>query len=157
MRKAIFAVLVFVVTSPSALSAAPLDVTVPIRQFIDGFNTGDTKSAFAAYATGEITIVDEFAPYRWVGVHAAHDWAAEYDRHAKATGVSDGFVKYGAPTRSEIEGNAAYVVVPTTYLYKQHGKAMVEEGQITLVLHTEAGGWKIRSWAWTGVNPHQAK
>ena len=102
VKKLIFALFVSVLSTLPGLAATP-DVTQPIHQFIDGFNTGDTKSAYAAYATGEITIVDEFAPHRWVGPHAAQDWAADYDKHAQATGVSDGSVKYGAPNRTEIE------------------------------------------------------
>ncbi|MFZ0361088.1 MAG: nuclear transport factor 2 family protein [Terriglobales bacterium] len=156
MRRVIFAMLVGVLLAPSGMGAAQ-DVTVPIHQFIDGFNKGDTKSAYAAYAAGDIAIVDEFAPHRWVGPHAPQEWAADYDKHAQATGVSDGIVKYGAPTRTEIEGDAAYVVVPTTYLYKERGQPMAEEGQMTFVLHAEAGGWKIRNWTWSGVKPHPAK
>ena len=57
--------------------AATGDVTAPIRQFIDGFNTGDTKAAFAAYGSGDIVIVDEFAPHRWVGPQAPQEWAAD--------------------------------------------------------------------------------
>jgi len=73
--------------------------------------------------------------------------AADYDKHAQATGVSDGIVKYGAPTRTEIEGDAAYVIVPTTYLYKERGQPTAEEAD-DFVLHAEAGGWKIRNWTW---------
>ena len=71
----------------------------PVRQFIDGFNSGNVQSAFAAYATGPITIVDEFAPHIWSGPNAAHEWADAYDKHAQATGVTDGKVTYGKPTR----------------------------------------------------------
>ena len=49
---------------PAAIAAPAGDVIAPIHQFIDGFNTGDTKSAYAAYATGSISIIDEFAPAR---------------------------------------------------------------------------------------------
>jgi hypothetical protein len=158
MKKVILALLAVVLLVPASIAAAPGDVTAPIRQFIDGFNSGDVKSAYAAYATtGDILIVDEFAPHRWIGPHAAQDWAADYDKHAKATGVSDGSVKYGATTRTEIEGNAAYVVIPTVYNYKQSGKPTTEEGQMTFVLHAEAGNWKISSWIWTGVKPHPTK
>lgn len=142
---------------PSFAAANPKDVTVPIRQFIDGFNTGDTKSAYAAYAGGEVVIVDEFAPHLWIGTHAAQDWAADYEKHAQATGVSDGSVKYGAPTRTEVEGDVAYVVIPTVYNYKEHGKAQTEDGQMTFVLHAENDTWKIAQWTWTGRNPHPAK
>lgn len=139
---------------PAAFAASPADVTTPTHQFIDGFNSGDTKSAFAAYAAGDILIIDEFAPHRWLGPHAPQQWAADYDKHAQATGVSDGSVTYGAPTRSEIEGDVAYVILPTKYSYKERGKAMTEEGEMTFVLHAEAGGWKISAWTWSGVKPH---
>src|ERR1041385_6137754 len=97
-----FVTIILICVCTTAVYAA--DVTSPIHQFIDGFNTGDVKSAYAAYANGDIVIVDEFAPHIWRGPHAAQDWAADYDKHAKASGVSDGSVKYGAPTRTEVEG-----------------------------------------------------
>jgi hypothetical protein len=43
------------------------------------------------------------------------------------------------------------------YIYNEHGKALVEEGQITCVVHFEAGAWKIGAWIWSGVKPHPAK
>ena len=157
MKSAVLALLASALFAPAALAAAPSDVTVPIRQFIEGFNNGDLKSAYASLATGDITIVDEFAPHLWTGSQAAQQWVADYDTHAKATGVSDGMVQYGAPTRNEIQDDLAYVIVPTVYLYKEHGQHMAEEGQLTFVLHAEAGAWKIRSWIWSGVKPHPAK
>lgn len=157
MKQAIIALATIVLLVPSAFAASHGNVMTPIRQFIDGFNTGDTKSAYAAFAPGDIFIIDEFAPHRWGGPHAAQDWAAAYDKHAQATGVSDGSVKYGEPTRSEIDGDVAYVIVPTIYLYKEHGKAIKEEGQMTFVLHDEADGWKISAWTWSGVKPHPAE
>ena len=121
MRKTVLALMAGVLWIPTAFAATGEDVAAPIRQFIDAFNKGDTASAYATYAKGEITIVDEFAPHRWTGPHAAQDWAADYDKHAKATGVSDGQVKYGTPTRIERDGEFAYVIMPTEYLYKEHG------------------------------------
>jgi hypothetical protein len=140
--------------APTALAASPGDVVAPIRQFIDAFNTGDTKGAFAACTNGSIVIVDEFAPHQWVGAHALQQWLTDYDKHAQATGVADGRVTYGAATRKEIEGDQAYVIVPTVYLYKEHGKPLIEEGELTAVLHVEGGTWKIAGWTWSGVKPH---
>jgi hypothetical protein len=157
MKKIALAIIVMLLAGSVFGAANPTDVIVPIHQFIDGFNTGDTKSAYAAYVSGNIVIVDEFAPHLWVGPHAAQDWAADYEKHAEATGVSDGTVKYGAPTRAEVEGDVAYVVIPTVYNYKEHGKATTENGQMTFVLHVEKDGWKIAEWTWTGGRPHPAK
>jgi ketosteroid isomerase-like protein len=155
--KKILVLIAIAFVAPVARAANPKDVTAPIHQFIDGFNTGDTKSAYAAYANGEIVIVDEFAPHLWVGPHAAQDWATAYEKHAQDTGVTDGSVKYGAPTRTEVEGNVAYVVIPTVYNYKENGKAVTEEGQMTFVLHAEKDMWKIAQWTWTGRKPHEVK
>jgi hypothetical protein len=141
----------------AAFAASSQDVTKPVFQFIDGFNSGNIASAYAAYAHGNIFIIDEFAPHAWSGPHAAQDWAADYDKHARATGVTDGKVTYSASTRTEINGNFAYVIVPTVYLYKHHGKAMKEDGQITVVLQSEADEWKIAAWTWSGVKPYAAK
>jgi len=150
-------VLCALASSRSFATAAPDDVAAPVRQFIDGFNSGNLDSAYAAYASGTITIVDEFAPHLWTGPAAAHEWADAYDQHSKATGVTDGKVTYGRPTRTEIEGDVAYLVMPTVYLYKEHGKSLREEGQMTFVLNRQAGAWKIRGWTWTGVKPHPPK
>lgn len=157
MRKALLALIASILLVPPAIAVSPGDVTTPIKQFIDGFNTGDVTTAYAAYAPGTITIIDEFAPHRWVGPNAAHEWATAYDKHATATGVTDGVVKYGAPTRSVVDGDTAYVIVPALYTYKEHGKPMAEEGQFAFALRTEAAGWKIRGWTWTGVTPHPPK
>lgn len=156
MRKLMLVLLASILVVPVLLAAAA-DVTAPIRQFIDGFNQGDTKSAYAAYATGDIMIVDEFAPHRWYGPNAPQAWATDYDKHAQATGVSEGQVKYGPPTRTEIEGNVAYVIVPATYLYKQQGKPMLEKGEMTFVLTSQGGAWKISAWTWSGEKPHSPK
>lgn len=157
MKKAIVVLLMSLVGVSAIRATAQTEVTAPIRQFIDAFNRGDTKAAFATYAAGSILIVDEFAPHRWIGPHAPQEWIADYDKHAQATGVTDGRVTYGKPTRTEIEGDLAYVIMPTVYLYNEHGKPLVEEGQITVVLHKEKGAWKMSSWTWSGVKPHAPK
>ncbi len=157
MKTLVLSLFASVLLSQTAMAATAGDPTAPIHQFIDGFNTGDTKSAYAAYASGSISIIDEFSPHRWVGPKAAQAWAADYDKHAAAAGVTDGNVKYGDPTRSEIEGNAAYLIVPTVYSYKEHGQPITEEGQMTFALKGTPAGWKISAWTWSGVKPHPAK
>jgi ketosteroid isomerase-like protein len=157
MKTTIAALIASLLLASPVLAATPAELTAPIHQFIDGFNTGDTKSAYAAYAPGNITIIDEFAPHIWTGPNGAHAWAAQYDKHAAATGVTDGSVWLGEPTRIEVEGNEAYVICPTVYNYKENGQPTAEEGQMTYVLNKISAGWKIRAWTWSGVKPHPAK
>jgi hypothetical protein len=157
MKPAALALLALILFAPATMPTPGDDPAAPVRQFIDGFNSGNVQSAFATYANGTITIIDEFAPHIWDGPNAAHEWADAYDKHAQSTGVSDGKVTYGKPTRVERVADAAYVVMPTAYLYKENGKPLKEEGQITAVLNRESGAWKIRAWTWTGVKPHSAQ
>jgi hypothetical protein len=89
MKQAAIALLVLILCAPAVVPATGDDASTPVRQFIDGFNSGNVQSAFAAYATGNITIVDEFALHIWTGSNAAHDWAEAYDKHAQATAVSE--------------------------------------------------------------------
>jgi hypothetical protein len=157
IKKTILALLSLILVPASSFAATSAELAKPVHQFIDGFNSGDLKSAYAAFAPGVITIVDEFTPHRWSGPHAAEDWAADYEKHANATGVTEGKVTADDPTRIEVEGPLAYVIMPTVYFYREHGKPLQEEGQITVVLHHEPAGWKMQGWTWSGVKPHASK
>ena len=157
MNKTIVVLIVVVFAVPYLCAANPQDLTKPIHQFIDGFNKGDTKSASAAYVSGDVVIVDEFPPHLWMGPHAVQDWASDFDKLGKAENDSDASVKYGAPTRTEVKDGVAYVVIPTVFNFRKSGQAMTEKGQMTFVLHQESGAWKIASWTWTGEAAHAVK
>lgn len=157
MKTTLIVALAGLLTAPAAMAANTGDVTAPIHQFIDGFNAGQVNSAYAAYGPGDISIIDEFPPHLWQGKGAPQAWAADYVKHATATGVTDGLVKIGDATREVVEADDAYVIVPALYTYKEKGVAMAEEGQMTYVLHGVSGAWKISAWTWTGVTPHPAK
>ena len=58
MKHAILALFAVVLLRSFAFAAPQGDVMTPIRQFIDGFNNGDTKSALAAYASGDTSSLD---------------------------------------------------------------------------------------------------
>ena len=81
--------------------------------------------------------------------NACANWAAAYDANAKANGITDGWVKLGTPMHVDVDGDSAYVVVPATYTYKQHGKPVAETGSVfTVALKKTAAGWRITAWAW---------
>ncbi|HEY6327668.1 MAG TPA: hypothetical protein VIW73_14270 [Candidatus Cybelea sp.] len=120
-------------------------VMAPVNQFVDGFNKGDTKTALAACAT-PASIIDEFGQHQW---QSCADWARAYAADDARQGITDGIVTLGKPWRVDVHGNVAYVVVPATYTYKQHGKPVHETGSVwTLVLNKGASGWRITAWAW---------
>jgi ketosteroid isomerase-like protein len=143
------AVTLILLFAGAAFASDPSDVMKPVHQFIDGFNKGDAKSAIAACAD-EASIIDEFPPYEWHGAGACSTWASDYQVEVKKAGVTDGAVTLGEPKHVDVSGDHAYVVVPTTYTFKQNGKPMKESNAImTITLQKSAPGWRITSWAWS--------
>jgi hypothetical protein len=151
MRKIIVAFAVALVVGPAAASekSEKTEVMAPVHQFIDGLNKGDTKTALAACAAPS-SVIDEFPPYGWQGATACADWANDFAADSKKNGITDAIVTLGKPRHVDITGDRAYVVVPTTYTYKQKGKPVTESGSIlTAALQKSAAGWRMTGWAWT--------
>jgi len=143
----------FVVLAAS-LVAAPLSaqdkaaVLQPVHQFVDAFNKGDTKTALAACAE-ETSIIDEFPPYEWHGAGGCAAWMRDYDSDATKQGISNGHVTPGSPKHVDIAGDRAYVVIPSSYVFKRDGKMVEEKGSLfTFALRKQQVGWRIASWSW---------
>lgn len=153
---------VLIVAAMAILAAAPAlardpAIETPISTFVDSFNKGDNATAKAQMAPGGAVIIDEVPPYRWAGPKGFDQWVADYGRDAAANGITEPRVDIGAPTRELVNGNHAYVIVPSVYRFKAKGVAMTESAQMTFVLDRLATGWKIVSWTWTGPDPSPVK
>jgi len=149
MRKTLFALAVAALVAGPVAANERTDAMVPVRQFIDGFNKGDVKTAVAACAE-QTSIIDEFPPHEWHGPGACANWANDFDADAKKNGITDGKVTLGNPRHIDITADRAYVVVPADYAYRQKGKAVKESGSLlTLALQKGAAGWRITGWSWT--------
>ncbi len=124
------------------------DVMAAVRQFVDGFNKGDTKKTVAA-CTDQTSIIDEFPPHEWHGAGACAKWLGDYDADARKNGITDGFVTLRTPRHIDISADRAYVVVPANYTFKRKGKPVKEtNSMLTLTLEKNAAGWRINGWAW---------
>jgi hypothetical protein len=136
--------------SQAATASGPL---AAVHQFIDNFDKGDMSGAGAAYAPGP-TIIDEVPPHIWTGDGALAAWAADLGKDAKTNGLTNESVKLGKASRVQIDGDTAYVVIASTFLYKEHGKAMAEPASMTYALKKDGDAWKITGWSWNGGTPH---
>jgi len=143
------ALLMVPLTAVDVAASDKTDVMAPVHQFVDGFNNGDSKTALAACAS-PASIIDEFPPHEWHGATACVDWANDFAADSKKNGITDAIVTLGKPRHLDVTADRAYVVVPATYTYKQHGKRMTESGSImTVALQKLADGWRMTGWAWT--------
>jgi hypothetical protein len=128
--------------------SAQTAVLATVRQFVEGFNKGDTKIMLAACAD-QTSILDEFPPYEWHGAGACAKWVSDFDIDAKKNGITDGVVTLSKPSHVDISGDRAYAVIPANYTFKQKGKAISEVGSIvTLTLQKSATVWRIVGWSW---------
>jgi ketosteroid isomerase-like protein len=125
------------------------DVMVPVNQFVESFNKGDTKTAAAACAD-QTSIIDEFPPHEWHGAGACSTWMNDFDADAKKNGITDGLVTVSKPRHIDVSADRAYVVVPANYTFKKKGKPEKEIGSLlTVALQKGAAGWRITGWAWS--------
>jgi ketosteroid isomerase-like protein len=147
--KLLVAVTAAIVMCAPAAQAADAGVEATIRQFGAAFNKGDVTAAKALHVAAP-TIIDEVAPHSWSGLKAFDSWMADLGKSEAAEGKTDGQVAISAPTREVVSGDTAYVIVPSTYTYKQKGGRLREVAQMTFVLNKTASGWKIAAWVWTG-------
>ena len=145
---------IFVALAVAVLAAGPTaafgqaDVMVPVHQFVDGCNKGDTTTAAAACAD-QTSIIDEFPPHEWHGAGACSKWMNDYDADARKNGITEGIVTLGTPRHIDITADRAYVVIPSDYTFKQKGKLVRETGSMfTFALQKGTGGWRITGWAW---------
>ena len=148
MRTVIAVLAMAMLAAVPASASDKTDVMVPVHQFVDGFNKGDIKSALAACAD-QASIIDEFAPFEWHGAGACAAWANDFVADAKKNGITDGVVRLGKPRHVDVAADRAYVVVPTTFAFKQKGKPVKESASLTLALQKGASGWQITAWTWT--------
>jgi len=134
----------------SAAHAGDAAVEATVRQFGEAFNKGDVNAAKALHVASP-TIVDEVSPHYWGGPNAFDSWLSDLGKSEAAEGKTEAQVAIGAPTREVVSGERAYVIVPSTYTFKQKGATLRETAQMTFVLAKEGSGWKIAAWTWTGA------
>ena len=133
--------------------AAPADDAVKaVTTVLDKFNAGDIDAFVAAHRDGAV-IVDEFAPYVWGGSGSVKTWLDSYAKDAEARRITDGHMDYGQPMQANSDGWNAYVVLPTTYMFKMGGKAMKGPGSMTFAMTKGNDGWKIAGWTYSGATP----
>ena len=125
------------------------EVTDSIADFVDAVNRGDQAKA-VSYFTDDVTIVEDLAPFRWHGPNAGPDWMLAMWENAQRNYVRAIVMEISPPTRIEIEGDAAYAVVPGLLTYQGDGSALRSQGLLTFSLKTSGGKWLINALAWSG-------
>jgi hypothetical protein len=140
--------LAFILAAGSTAAFAATGPMAAVTQFVNAFNKGDVKAA-AAVCTGQSVVIDDFPPHVWQGGNACATWGSDFVAFSAKNGDTDAIVTLGKPVHVDVTRDRAYVVVPVTYAFKEHGKPVTQTGStFTLALQNGPHGWRIAAWAW---------
>jgi hypothetical protein len=124
------------------------DVMMVVRHGVDSFNKGDTKAFFATCAD-EGSIIDDIEPHEWHGAGMCSRWLDSLHAWAAKNAITETNVTAGKARHIDINGTHAYVVLPMSLTYKDHGKPMKQTGSLEIFsLAKGNSGWRISGWAW---------
>ncbi|HXQ10284.1 MAG TPA: nuclear transport factor 2 family protein [Caulobacteraceae bacterium] len=144
----VFGLLVSLPAAP-AFASDKDDAMAAVQKYLASFNTGD-RAAAAALCAPDAIVIDDFPPYAWQGPNTCTTWwdALGGYNQAQGIGLPSDVKQSGAAWQLSVTGDRAYIVLPVTYDYAQHGKAVVEAGSIwTIALEKTASGWLIAGWS----------
>jgi ketosteroid isomerase-like protein len=125
------------------------DILALITRWNDLSNQGD-EQGMADTCANEATVIDDLPPYEWQGPGACSSWQKAADAFTKSQEMTDIVGGLGKPTHVMVASDRAYVVIPATFAYTQHGKRLTEYATATFTLQKKAGSsWLITSWSWS--------
>lgn len=152
-RRLVFILALFALAGTQQAPAAPDPVMAPINQIMNAFNAGDVKAVLAACDPAGISVIDDVPPFTWNGRAAMPTWLKDLSASESKAGITGGKVSFGAAIYRIANGSQAYVVLPTVYHFRQHGKPMHDSARMAFALRKSGNRWLISSWAWAGSTP----
>lgn len=132
------------VAAAADATAAPMRT---VARFIAAVDGGKMVAADAAFSA-DAELTDDFAPFHWSGPHVVRAWFGAFGKLMAAAQITKPSISVAAATFPAIAGTHAYLPLPTTFTFEQHGTAMKESGMLIFSLDRTAAGWKIASMAW---------
>ena len=130
------------------MSGPDEDMMAPVRRLTRFMATLDDSHLVNVFAN-DLTIVENFAPFLFRGDGAAQAWRAGFIEHART--LSDLVPKFEAAQDFSREDQTAYLVLPTIWTGKSHGRPFVEKGGWSFILSHTTGEWRIAAYAWSVI------
>lgn len=124
------------------------EMLIPIRTLARFIATGDEMGLEDAFATQDVVIAENFAPFIFTGPDAFVRWRQGFRDHVDRDRLSELVWRFGEAQDFARDGATAYFVLPTNWTGLTHGTALDEDGGWAFVLDEDQGRWRIRSYAW---------
>ena len=114
-----------------------------IARFIQTLDTTEIAHVFADRA---VSIIENFAPYRFDGHAAVAEWAAAMSAHRAAT--ANLRHTFGPPQDYSRTEHHAFFSLPTSWTGTVRDRAFAETGGWAFVLVRQSAGWRVQSYGW---------
>jgi ketosteroid isomerase-like protein len=129
-----------VADSPDKAMMAPATALATYMAQVEG------AVAPSVFVDDGLVIVENFAPYIFVGKDAAGRWDAGYRQHAGA--LKDLKFSFGNAHDFTRSGDRVYFVLPTTWGGIYPEGRFEEHGAWSFVLEKSSGRWRIAAYTW---------
>lgn len=114
-----------------------------VARFMETLADEDLAGAFAAT---DVVIVENFSPFVFQGPGAVARWAAAFRSHV--SGVGDLRCAFDEPFEAVVDGDRAYLSLPTTWKGVEQGRPFTERGGWAFALVREDGAWRVCGYGW---------
>ena len=139
-------VAVFAISSIAMADDQPTpEMMVPVEK-IARFIAKPDDADLSAFASHDVVIVENFAPYVFDGPNAVQGWAKGMRSHVETlSGLAH---RFSAALNFSTSGDRAYFSVPTQWTGRAGTQAFVEDGGWSFVLVKENGAWRVLGYGW---------
>ena len=118
----------------------------PVERLAAFIASGGIGSPVAAFAGGDVSILENFAPYLFTGAAAVETWALGMRAHLG--GLTALRHRFGQPQNFSRTGDQVFLSVPTQWSGFVDGRAFTEQGGWCFVLTKQGPEWRIRNYGW---------
>jgi hypothetical protein len=125
---------------PDAAMMAPVTKLASYMAHVDG------AVLPLVFVDDGLVIVENFAPYIFIGKNAAARWDAGYRHHASP--LKDLKFSFGPAHDFEHTIDRVYFVLPTTWSGLDQNGRFEEHGAWSFVLRNTTGKWRILAYGW---------
>ena len=117
----------------------------PVEKIARFIATGD-EACLSAFATSDVVILENFAPYLFTGPDAVVRWAKGMREHASTLGGLEH--RFGEPQDFTSDGERAFFSLPTHWHGTTNGRPFQEDGGWSFLLVKQDGGWRVKCYGW---------
>jgi hypothetical protein len=100
----------------------------------------------ATFAARDVAILENFAPFLFVGPDAVARWAAAMRGHLRD--ITELEHRFGPPQNFGVSDGLAFLSLPTHWTGAIAGRAFDEDGGWAFVLVREDDEWRVRNYGW---------